>query len=76
SPNPQQTTTLIIDAYFPAGYLFYNQTTQKQNGNYVLSFDETKNFVTLTAKENLINEVNKDLTKVNQMNAPKLYGYV
>lgn len=32
--------------------------------------------MTLTAKENLLQEVNKDLTKVYQLNAPKLYGSV
>ncbi|WP_410254407.1 hypothetical protein, partial [Streptococcus suis] len=62
--------------YLPAGYLFDKETTQKENGNYVLGFDETKNFVTLTAKENLLQEVNKDLTKVYQLTAPKLYGSV
>lgn len=62
-----QTTSLIFEDYLPAGYLFDKETTQKENGNYVLSFDETKNFVTLTAKENLLQEVNKDLTKVYQL---------
>ncbi|WP_269088704.1 GbpC/Spa domain-containing protein, partial [Streptococcus suis] len=76
SPNRAQTTSLIFEDYLPAGYLFDKETTQKENGNYVLSFDETKNFVTLTAKENLLQEVNKDLTKVYQLNAPKLYGSV
>ncbi|MFX3835073.1 hypothetical protein ACJBS4_11910, partial [Streptococcus suis] len=60
SPNRAQTTNLIFEDYLPAGYLFDKETTQKENGNYVLSFDETKNFVTLTAKENLLQEVNKD----------------
>ena len=54
-----QTTNLIFEDYLPAGYLFDKETTQKEKGNYVLSFDETKNFVTLTAKENLLQEVNK-----------------
>ncbi|WNO79523.1 GbpC/Spa domain-containing protein [Streptococcus suis] len=76
SPNRAQTTSLIFEDYLPAGYLFDKETTQKENGNYVLSFDETKNFVTLTAKDNLLQEVNKDLTKVYQLNAPKLYGSV
>lgn len=76
SPNRAQTTSLIFEDYLPAGYLFDKETTQKENGNYVLSFDATKNFVTLTAKENLLQEVNKDLTKVYQLNAPKLYGSV
>ncbi|HEM4219970.1 TPA: glucan-binding protein, partial [Streptococcus suis] len=76
SPNRAQTTSLIFEDYLPAGYLFDKETTQKENGNYVLSFDETKNFVTLTAKENLLQEVNKDLTKVYQLTAPKLYGSV
>ncbi|MDQ8807348.1 GbpC/Spa domain-containing protein, partial [Streptococcus ruminantium] len=76
STNRAQTTSLIFEDYLPAGYLFDKETTQKENGNYVLSFDETKNFVTLTAKENLLQEVNKDLTKVYQLTAPKLYGSV
>lgn len=76
SPNRAQTTSLIFEDYLPAGYLFDKETTQKENGNYVLSFDETKNFVTLTAKENLLQEVNKDLTQVYQLTAPKLYGSV
>ncbi|MDG3245352.1 glucan-binding protein, partial [Streptococcus suis] len=76
SPNRAQTTSLIFEDYLPAGYLFDKETTQKENGNYVLGFDETKNFVTLTAKENLLQEVNKDLTKVYQLTAPKLYGSV
>lgn len=76
SSNRTQTTSLIFEDYLPAGYLFDKETTQKENGNYVLSFDETKNFVTLTAKENLLQEVNKDLTKVYQLTAPKLYGSV
>ncbi len=76
SSNRAQTTSLIFEDYLPAGYLFDKETTQKENGNYVLSFDETKNFVTLTAKENLLQEVNKDLTKVYQLTAPKLYGTV
>ena len=76
SPNRAQTTNLIFEDYLPAGYLFDKETTQKENGNYVLSFDETKNFVTITAKENLLQEVNKDLTKVYQLTAPKLYGSV
>ncbi|HFH9469327.1 TPA: SspB-related isopeptide-forming adhesin [Streptococcus agalactiae] len=76
SPNRAQTTSLIFEDYLPAGYLFDKETTQKENGNYVLGFDETKNFVTLTAKENLLQEVNKDLTKVYQLTAQKLYGSV
>ncbi|HEL1619941.1 TPA: LPXTG cell wall anchor domain-containing protein [Streptococcus suis] len=76
SSNRSQTTSLIFEDYLPAGYLFDKETTQKENGNYVLSFDENKNFVTLTAKENLLQEVNKDLTKVYQLTAPKLYGSV
>ncbi|HEM4276062.1 TPA: LPXTG cell wall anchor domain-containing protein [Streptococcus suis] len=76
SPNRAQTTSLIFEDYLPAGYLFDKETTQKENGNYILSFDVTKNFVTLTAKENLLQEVNKDLTKVYQLTAPKLYGSV
>lgn len=76
SSNRAQTTSLIFEDYLPAGYLFDKEATQKENGNYILSFDETKNFVTLTAKENLLQEVNKDLTKVYQLTAPKLYGTV
>ncbi|HFU3984941.1 TPA: SspB-related isopeptide-forming adhesin [Streptococcus suis] len=76
SPNRTQTTSLIFEDYLPAGYLFDKETTQKENGNYVLSFDETKNFVTLTAKETLLQEVNQDLTKSYQLTAPKLYGTV
>ncbi|HEM5964506.1 TPA: glucan-binding protein, partial [Streptococcus suis] len=76
SPNRAQTTSLIFEDYLPAGYLFDKETTQKENGNYVLSFDATKNFVTLTAKETLLQEVNQDLTKSYQLTAPKLYGTV
>lgn len=49
SPNRAQTTSLIFEDYLPAGYLFDKEITQKENGNYVLIFDATKNFVTLTA---------------------------
>ncbi|WP_105105321.1 SspB-related isopeptide-forming adhesin [Streptococcus suis] len=76
SSNRTKTTSLIFEDYLPAGYLFDKETTLNENGNYILSFDETKNFVTLTAKENLLQEVNKDLTKVYQLTAPKLYGTV
>lgn len=76
SPKRTQTTSLIFEDYLPAGYLFDKETTQKENGNYVLSFDESKNFVTLTAKETLLQEVNQDLTKSYQLTAPKLYGTV
>ncbi|MTV80910.1 hypothetical protein GM546_13790, partial [Streptococcus pneumoniae] len=48
--------------------------TQAENENYTLTFDEAKNFVTLTAKEALLQEVNQDLTKSYQLVAPKLYG--
>lgn len=76
SSNRAKTTSLIFEDYLPAGYLFDKEATQKENGNYILSFDETKNFVTLTAKENLLQEVNKDLTKVYQLTPPNLYGTV
>ncbi|MTV88130.1 hypothetical protein GM543_11690, partial [Streptococcus pneumoniae] len=76
SSNRAQTTSLIFEDYLPAGYLFDLENTQAENGDYEVTFDVSKNFVTLTAKENLLQEVNKDLTKVYQLTAPKLYGPV
>lgn len=76
SSNRAQTTSLIFEDYLPAGYLFDLENTQAENGDYEVTFDVSKNFVTLTAKENLLQEVNKDLTKVYQLTAPKLYGSV
>ncbi|HEM3629180.1 TPA: LPXTG cell wall anchor domain-containing protein [Streptococcus suis] len=76
SPNRAKTTSLMFEDYLPAGYLFDLEKTQAENGDYEVTFDVSKNFVTLTAKENLLQEVNKDLTKVYQLTAPKLYGSV
>ncbi|HET5228883.1 TPA: LPXTG cell wall anchor domain-containing protein [Streptococcus pneumoniae] len=74
SSNRAKTTTLTFEDYLPAGYAFDKEKTQAENGNYTLTFDEAKNFVTLTAKEALLQEVNQDLTKSYQLVAPKLYG--
>lgn len=76
SSNRAQTTSLIFEDYLPAGYLFDLEKTQAENGDYEVTFDVSKNFVTLTAKENLLQELNKDLTKIYQLTAPKLYGTV
>lgn len=74
SSNRAKTTTLTFEDYLPAGYTFDKEKTQAENENYTLTFDEAKNFVTLTAKEALLQEVNQDLTKSYQLVAPKLYG--
>ena len=74
SSNRAKTTSLVFEDYLPAGYAFDLAKTKAENGNYTLTFDEAKNFVTLTAKENLLQEVNKNLTKPYQLVAPKLYG--
>ncbi|VKC92964.1 Agglutinin receptor [Streptococcus pneumoniae] len=74
SSNRAKTTTLTFEDYLPAGYAFDKEKTQAENENYTLTFDEAKNFVTLTAKEALLQEVNQDLTKSYQLVAPKLYG--
>ncbi|CJB79281.1 Agglutinin receptor [Streptococcus pneumoniae] len=74
SSNRAKTTTLTFEDYLPAGYAFDKEKTQAENENYTLTFDEAKNFVTLTAKEALIQEVNQDFTKSYQLVAPKLYG--
>lgn len=74
SPNRAKTTSLTFEDYLPAGYAFDKEKTQAENGNYPLTFDAAKNFVTLTAKEALLQEVNQDLTKSYQLMAPKLYG--
>lgn len=76
SPNRAKTTSLMFEDYLPAGYLFDLEKTLAENGDYEVTFDASKNFVTLTAKENLLQEVNKDLTTVYQLTAPKLYGSV
>lgn len=76
SSNRAKTTSLTFEDYLPAGYVFDKEKTQVENGNYEVTFNQEKNFVTLTAKENLLQEVNKDLTKVYQLTAPKLYGTV
>lgn len=47
---------------------------RRQKWKLHLSFDAAKNFVILTAKEALLQEVNQDLTKTYQLVAPKLYG--
>ncbi|MGZ7153880.1 hypothetical protein ACXWOD_10345, partial [Streptococcus pyogenes] len=49
SPNRAQTTSLTFEDYLPAGYAFDKEKTQAENGNYTLTFDDVKNFVTLTA---------------------------
>ncbi|MBF9650196.1 SspB-related isopeptide-forming adhesin [Streptococcus pseudopneumoniae] len=74
SSNRAKTTTLTFEDYLPAGYAFDKEKTQAENENYTLTFDEAKNFVTLTAKEALLQEVNQDLTKSYQLVAPKFYG--
>lgn len=74
SSNRAKTTTLTFEDYLPAGYAFDKEKTQAENENYTLTFDEAKNFVTLTAKEAFLQEVNQDLTKSYQLVAPKLYG--
>ncbi|MBM9834780.1 hypothetical protein IAG15_27020, partial [Enterococcus faecalis] len=65
---------LTFEDYLPAGYAFDKEKTQAENGKYTLGFDAAKNFVTLTAKEALLQEVNQDLTKSYQLVTPKLYG--
>lgn len=74
SPNRAKTKSLTFEDYLPAGYAFDKEKTQVENGNYTLTFDAAKNFVTLTAKEVLLQEVNQDLNKSYQLVAPKLYG--
>lgn len=74
SPNRAKTTSLTFEDYLPAGYAFDKEKTQAENGNYTLTFDAAKNFVTLIAKEALLQEVNQDLTKSYRLVAPKLYG--
>ncbi|HEV6490532.1 TPA: hypothetical protein VZE95_002241, partial [Streptococcus pneumoniae] len=54
SSNRAKTTTLTFEDYLPAGYAFDKEKTQAENENYTLTFDEAKNFVTLTAKEALL----------------------
>lgn len=74
SSNRAKTTSLTFEDYLPAGYVLDKEKTQAENENYTLAFNEAKNFATLTAKEPLLQEVNKDLTKSYQLVAPKLYG--
>ncbi|MER0123182.1 SspB-related isopeptide-forming adhesin [Streptococcus sp. ZJ93] len=76
SPNRAETTSLIFEDYLPAGYRFDKERTQAENSDYELAFDEDKNVVTLTAKEDLLQDVNNDLTKSYHLAAPKLYGSV
>lgn len=74
SPNRAKITSLTFEDYLPAGYAFDQEKTQAENRNYTLTFDQDKNVVTLTAKETLLQEVNKGLTKSYQLVSPKLYG--
>lgn len=74
SPNRAKTTSLTFEDYLPAGYAFDKAKSQAENRNYTLTFDQDKNFVTLTAKETLLQEINQDLTMSYQLVAPKLYG--
>lgn len=76
SPNRPKTSQLIFEDYLPAGYAFDLVTTQAENGDYDVTYDKTKHFVTLAAKATLLDEVNKVLKKSYQLEAPKLYGAV
>ncbi|EHI69350.1 glucan-binding protein C [Streptococcus ictaluri 707-05] len=76
SSNRPQTTSLIFEDYLPAGYAFDETKTKSDNPDYDISFQAGKNFVTLTAKASLLEDLNKDLSKSYQLVAPKLYGTV
>ncbi|WP_224212496.1 SspB-related isopeptide-forming adhesin [Streptococcus agalactiae] len=76
SSNRAKTTSLTFEDYLPAGYVLDKEKTQVENRNYEVTFNQEKNFVTLTAKETLLQEVNRDLTKSYQLIVPKLYGSV
>ncbi|HGD0789135.1 TPA: SspB-related isopeptide-forming adhesin [Streptococcus agalactiae] len=76
SPNRSKITSLIFEDYLPAGYAFDMTKTQAENSDYDLTFDKNKNFVTLKAKDSLLQTLNKELNKSYQLSAPKLYGSV
>lgn len=76
SPNRITTTSLIFEDYLPAGYVLNETTTKEHNTAYEVAYDSSKNLVRLTAKDSLLSEVNKDLTKSYRLTAPVLYGTV
>ncbi len=76
SPNREKTLSLTFEDYLPAGYHLDLTKTQLENPDHDVTFVEEKNFVTLTAKESLLQQVNKELTKSYSLVTPKLYGQV
>lgn len=76
SPNRVTISSLIFEDYLPAGYVLNETTTKKHNTAYEVSYDSSKNLVRLTARDSLLTEVNKDLTKSYRLTAPILYGTV
>ncbi|WP_074411136.1 SspB-related isopeptide-forming adhesin [Streptococcus suis] len=76
SSNRVTTTNLIFEDYLPAGYVLNATTTEEHNTAYEVAYDSSKHLVRLTAKDSLLSEVNKDLTKSYRLTAPVLYGTV
>lgn len=76
SPNRVATSSLIFEDYLPAGYVLNETTTKEHNTAYEVSYDSSKHLVRLTARDSLLSEVNKDLTKSYRLTAPMLYGTV
>lgn len=76
SPNRVATSSLIFEDYLPAGYVLNETTTKEHNTAYEVSYDSSKHLVRLTARDSLLTEVNKDLTKSYRLTAPMLYGTV
>ncbi|MEG3288874.1 GbpC/Spa domain-containing protein [Streptococcus suis] len=76
SSNRVTTTSLIFEDYLPAGYVLNATTTEEHNTVYEVAYDSSKHLVRLTAKDSLLSEVNKDLTKSYRLTVPVLYGMV
>ena len=74
--NRPETKNVVFDDYLPAGYLFDVEQTKAENDSYDLLFNPAKNFVRLTAKDNLLTDINRDKSKTFTLPTPKLFGRV
>lgn len=76
SQNRPETKNVVFDDYLPAGYLFDFEETKVNNPNYDFAFDVDKNFVSLSAKDSLLADINRDKEQSFTLPTPKLYGRV
>lgn len=76
SPNRPEIFNLLFEDYLPAGYVFDLEQTKVANPDYEVSFEESKNFVSLEAKHSLLSQLNQNRLKRFSLPEPKLYGFV